>query len=72
MVGTVGVHPSKLHASGKSRLYGAAELGPIVRKQWVALHFCFRARRASLSKAKASASAVPGLALPRWFSAMIN
>src|SRR4051812_31355849 len=36
-VAVVGAHPSKLHAPGKSRLYDAAELGPIVLKESVAL-----------------------------------
>jgi hypothetical protein len=36
MVVMVGVHSSKLHTPGESCLYGAAELGPIVLKEWAA------------------------------------
>jgi len=37
MVIMVGVHSSKLHTPGESCLYGAADLGPIVLKEWAAL-----------------------------------
>ncbi len=37
MVIMVGVHSSKLHIPGELCLYGAAEPGPIVLKEWVAL-----------------------------------
>jgi len=35
MVVMVGVHSSTLHVQGESRLYGAAELGPIMLKKGV-------------------------------------